>query len=51
MNDENKMMTPENADGKRPYFFPDRGITVEATSQQEADEAVAKIDAGATIPV
>lgn len=36
-------------DTKRSYFYPDHSITIEATSQQEADAALAEKLGGASI--
>ena len=50
------MMTPESTDAgtgsyvvKSEYFYPNHGITIQASSQQEADELLAKKLADATI--
>lgn len=38
-------------DAGQEYFYPDHGVTITASSQQEADEALAKITSEATMKV
>ena len=44
---KNKMMTPEKGAKikapEEPYFFPQYGITVDASSQKEAEEKLSVI--------
>ncbi len=48
----NKMQTADTTkDAGQEYFYPEHGITVRAGSQQEADEALAKITSEATLEV